>query len=285
MTPHALVTAHLSLVRTIATTLRRSLLTGASPEDLESDGYVGLCEAAQRYEEGSGATFSTFAYYRIRGAMVDGYRKEMGGRGVRLERVSLSELPDAPSESPDPEAEVDHRRQLVAVAEAAAGLPERERALLVAEAVGLTVTEAGEELGMTKSWASRLRARAVATVRAACASRPVRRVVAAVQVVERREAPAPLPVPVVKPVTQAGVVRLERMGGVFRGRTPFRAPVVGRRVVVAPSVRAADIYSPSRWREPAPPPRSRDSGAPPGRGRAGPEPDWGRGLVVGAWGS
>jgi len=272
MTRDALISAHLPLVRAVAYRLRKSTLTAADVDDLCGYGYIGLCEAAARFREGTGASFSTFAFTRIQGAIMDGARKEMGvGRGAgRLERVGWDQVHELPAEPADPEADFDRSRQLSAVVEAVSDLPERERVLLVAVAVeDRALTEVGESLGIDKSWASRLRARALGVVRAACASRP-RRQVAVAPVVERQVV-APLPPPVSAPTTQAGAVRLERMGGVFRGRTPFRAPVSFR---LAPllTLEASDPYAPSRWREPAPPPRGRHrSGAPPGMGW----PGWG----------
>ncbi len=43
----------------------------ASAEDLESAGLVGLVEALDRYDPVHGATFMTYAYLRVRGAIVD----------------------------------------------------------------------------------------------------------------------------------------------------------------------------------------------------------------------
>jgi RNA polymerase sigma factor for flagellar operon FliA len=43
-------------------------------EDLVSAGYLGLVEAATRFEQGPDNKFSSFAYLRIRGAMIDHMR-------------------------------------------------------------------------------------------------------------------------------------------------------------------------------------------------------------------
>lgn len=48
--------------------------TMLGPEDLISHGVVGLLEAFDRYEEGFGVDFGTFAEYRIRGSMLDALR-------------------------------------------------------------------------------------------------------------------------------------------------------------------------------------------------------------------
>src|SRR3954452_12412337 len=69
-----LVEQHLSLVQAIAAKLKRTLGRTIDFEDLVAYGTKGLLEAAKRFDPSQGAAFSTFAYYRIRGAMLDGLR-------------------------------------------------------------------------------------------------------------------------------------------------------------------------------------------------------------------
>lgn len=45
-------------------------------EDLVSEGYVGLVQAAAKYEESRGVKFSTYAATRIRGSILDALRRE-----------------------------------------------------------------------------------------------------------------------------------------------------------------------------------------------------------------
>src|SRR5687768_3420860 len=45
-------------------------------EELVALANVGLADAAQRYDPDRGASFSTFAWYRVQGAIVDGLRKQ-----------------------------------------------------------------------------------------------------------------------------------------------------------------------------------------------------------------
>jgi RNA polymerase sigma factor (sigma-70 family) len=47
-------------------------------DDLVGWGHMGLIEAADRFDPARGVTFRTFAHRRIRGAMLDGMRKEFG---------------------------------------------------------------------------------------------------------------------------------------------------------------------------------------------------------------
>lgn len=44
-------------------------------EDMLADAQLGLAEAWKRFTPGQGAKFSTFAYYRIKGAVIDGLRR------------------------------------------------------------------------------------------------------------------------------------------------------------------------------------------------------------------
>ena len=74
-TPEELVQSCMTLVHHLARqyTFQNSNI---SLEDLVSEGYVGLIQAAQKFEEGRGVKFSTFATARIRGAMMDFLRRD-----------------------------------------------------------------------------------------------------------------------------------------------------------------------------------------------------------------
>lgn len=63
------------LVRSLAWRIHRNLPTYIDIDDLVSYGQVGLAEAARDFDAGRGTQFSTFAYYRIRGAIYDGLAK------------------------------------------------------------------------------------------------------------------------------------------------------------------------------------------------------------------
>ncbi len=82
--------------------------------------------------------------------------------------VSLDAVGDdaLPLEAPRADEALGRQRQAEALRRALAKLPERERALLTAHYVdGETLLDAGAKLGMSKSWASRLHARAVDQLR------------------------------------------------------------------------------------------------------------------------
>jgi RNA polymerase sigma factor for flagellar operon FliA len=63
------------LVHSLAARIHRKLPPGVDLEDLVAYGQVGLVEAARDFDPGRGNRFSTYAYYRIRGAIYDGLSK------------------------------------------------------------------------------------------------------------------------------------------------------------------------------------------------------------------
>lgn len=75
----AAIEGHLPLVKKIASEVRRKIGGSVELDDLVAYGTRGLIEATQRFDASRGFAFSTFAYYRIRGAIYDGLR-EMGWR-------------------------------------------------------------------------------------------------------------------------------------------------------------------------------------------------------------
>lgn len=74
-TAAALVERYTPLVKRIAWYMRRSLPAAVERKDLEQAGAEALIKAGARYRATNGATFETFAGYRIRGAMIDSVRK------------------------------------------------------------------------------------------------------------------------------------------------------------------------------------------------------------------
>jgi RNA polymerase sigma factor FliA len=202
--------AHQELVEKVVRRLSRELDLSCDPDDLRAWGQQGLLEAQQRFDAGRGVRFSTFAYYRVRGAVIDGVRKQGWLRRrayaklkayEAADRVSepvaeteaqvasttpnaraaqivdilgkisaaylLSALGQGDDDQPEsPEDQVDVAMTRKQVQRDLAELPERERVLL--EAVyfeGLTIEEAGVRLGLSKSWASRLHAKALERMR------------------------------------------------------------------------------------------------------------------------
>ncbi len=70
----ALAEQYLPFVRSIAGKVKKTVAREIDFDDLVEYGMVGLLEAADRFDPSHGASFMTFAYYRIRGAIYDGLR-------------------------------------------------------------------------------------------------------------------------------------------------------------------------------------------------------------------
>lgn len=70
-----LVQRFVPLVKRIAYHLMARLPANVQFEDLVQNGMIGLLDALDRFEEGFGAQFETYATQRVRGAMLDGLRE------------------------------------------------------------------------------------------------------------------------------------------------------------------------------------------------------------------
>jgi RNA polymerase sigma factor FliA len=202
---------HRGLVEGLARKVRAELDLGCELDDLVGYGLTGLLQARDRFDPTRGVQFNTFAYYRVRGAILDGVRRmAFLPRGVHR-RVRLAEATDAVAEpigeargqappsagaaaaaldgalgklsaafalsalGQDPQEPVQDPEGSLAEAEAAGrvrqavrGLPERERALVEGFYFqGRRFDEVAAELGISKSWASRLHAKALDRLRGA----------------------------------------------------------------------------------------------------------------------
>ncbi len=71
----ALIERYLPLVRHIVGRLTYGLPRGIDRDDLQATGAMGLIRAAETWEEDKGASFKTFAYTAIRGAILDELRR------------------------------------------------------------------------------------------------------------------------------------------------------------------------------------------------------------------
>jgi len=104
------------LVRSLALGVHRKLPPGIELDDLIAYGQVGLVEAARDFDPNRGGRFSTYAYYRIRGAIYDGLAKmswfsRADQDRVRRERMSAEVLREdgeaaGPAGQVDPTAEI-----------------------------------------------------------------------------------------------------------------------------------------------------------------------------------
>lgn len=216
-----LVERHLDVARRAATMIYPRVRDHIELEELIAMANAGLAEAAARYEPDRGAAFTTFAWYRVHGAILDGLRRssnlprrvwaklvalraandylehraerEAGAaktgaptvsRADALAQVksalsairtmyvtSLEALQDAgfdrSDDRPGADAQLDRSRLGGKLRAALDALPEKERALMTKHYwEGKNLLEAGAELGISKSWASRLHAQAVERLRA-----------------------------------------------------------------------------------------------------------------------
>jgi RNA polymerase sigma factor FliA len=83
-----LILSHLRLVKHVLGRLVAELPPGVDIDNLESAGVLGLVEAAGKFDPTRNAQFKTFAYLRIRGAIVDELRRNSPLPQHMLERVS-----------------------------------------------------------------------------------------------------------------------------------------------------------------------------------------------------
>lgn len=83
-----LIVGHLPLVKHVIGRLLGDLPASVDAENLESAGVLGLVEAASKYDPTRSAQFKTFAYLRIRGAIVDELRRNSPLPQHVLSRVS-----------------------------------------------------------------------------------------------------------------------------------------------------------------------------------------------------
>jgi RNA polymerase sigma factor for flagellar operon FliA len=176
-----LVAHHLALARRAAGRIYPRVRGLVGFDELCALANAGLAEAAERYDPARGATFATFAWYRIQGAIVDGLRRSTRRRAALAaappRMVSLDTLRDrgfdAAGDAPGPGDDLDRARRTARLRAAIAQLPDKPRELVTKHYFeGKSLLEAGAELGVSKSWASRLHHQAVDRLRAALDGEP-----------------------------------------------------------------------------------------------------------------
>lgn len=202
------------MVRAIAFRLRRQLRLRIDVEDLIQLGMIGLLEAEQRWDPDQGTELGQFAFYRVRGAMLDGIGRMTGvSRGaLRTARraAAVAGYAEALAESSDPQhadaaayvsqaiqgvlfvsefaelceatssADLDNENELAIPADERASkvqlakliprvldeLPEQEARFLRGHYLeGRTLKDIGEDMGISRSWACRLHAKAISRAR------------------------------------------------------------------------------------------------------------------------
>ncbi len=75
---------HMGMVRSVARRLHRTLPSHIELDDLISAGYLGLVDAAQKFEQSRQTQFRSYAEFRVRGAILDSLRElDWGTRSLR----------------------------------------------------------------------------------------------------------------------------------------------------------------------------------------------------------
>ena len=83
-----MIVAHLPLVKHVIGRLVGELPPGVDVENLESAGVLGLVEAAAKYDPDRNAQFKTFAFLRVRGAILDELRRNCPLPQHMIEKVT-----------------------------------------------------------------------------------------------------------------------------------------------------------------------------------------------------
>ena len=73
----ALIQDHMTLVQHVVRSFRGMLPSHVDLSDLESAGYVGLVDAAEKYNPSKHVQFKSYAQFRIRGAILDNLRSTL----------------------------------------------------------------------------------------------------------------------------------------------------------------------------------------------------------------
>ena len=94
---HELILNHLWVVRSIAASLKSSLLFSADWDELISAGNLALVKAADRYQARNGCQFRTYAFKCVRGDMIKSFTRIDGHHDSALiEFESFDDLSDLP---------------------------------------------------------------------------------------------------------------------------------------------------------------------------------------------
>ncbi len=83
-----LIVSHLPLVKHVIGKVVGELPPGVDLENLESAGVLGLVEAAAKFDPDRNAQFKTFAYLRVRGAILDELRRNCPLPQHMIEKVT-----------------------------------------------------------------------------------------------------------------------------------------------------------------------------------------------------
>ncbi len=92
--PQQLIGECQGLVRSLAGGIHRKLPPYIELDDLIAYGQVGLAQAARDFDASRGSQFSTYAYYRIRGAIYDGLSKMTWFSRAQYKQLRYEQMTD-----------------------------------------------------------------------------------------------------------------------------------------------------------------------------------------------
>ena len=185
------IAQHERMVHGLANRLRRELSLRGDLDDLIAFGFGGLLEARHRFDPARGVRFHTFAYHRVRGAMLDGVRKmsQLPRRAHERFQAAAETTPTAAPTALDkaftrmtalstatvlqgrfgnesPEAVLLKNESITRLLQALPSLSPRQRVLVRGFYFeGRSIDAMARELGISKSWASRLHTNALRELR------------------------------------------------------------------------------------------------------------------------
>jgi RNA polymerase sigma factor for flagellar operon FliA len=99
----SLMASYLGLVRALAWKIHQQLPRSVDLDDLVGYGCVGLAEAARAFDQDRGLKFSTYAFHRIRGAILDGLSQMSWFREDKFEARAYQDMDAIPAEPGRPE--------------------------------------------------------------------------------------------------------------------------------------------------------------------------------------
>ena len=154
----------LAAVRSVAWSLVPNVSPHVHVADLISEGYVGLLEAAARFDPDRGTKFLTYAWPRIKGRMLDHAKTEWRhhAHGIRIagDRDKL--------QTPEQQVLAAEERNLLKAA--LDSLSARKRMLMTKLLKGSSLAEAARTVAISNGRASRLRGMAHEELRKALAA-------------------------------------------------------------------------------------------------------------------
>lgn len=154
----ARITSHMDLVERIARQVQGMFARHIPHEDLVSAGYVGLCVAADRFDPARNKDFARYAYFVVRGAIIDAHKRQayreeqhdsLQGMQERLGYLPSRVVRD---DSPLPDERAAQSEAERAVAMLIRELPPADAELMRLVMQGSSVSEAARSLGRSPAW-------------------------------------------------------------------------------------------------------------------------------------